>query len=128
MGKNGELMFNNEVEQLLKKELLSTHDTFLKFFTSLDKESKRIIYSQEISSGFEAMMCDSVLVLSILELFKHNLCVSETSRDAFIHRNTLVYRLDKIKKLTGLDIKKFEDAYRCKTLMDIYFEGNKLGF
>lgn len=42
--------------------------------------------------------------------FENNLNVSETSKKLFIHRNTLVYRLEKIKRLTGLDIRKFEDA------------------
>ncbi|MCL2071708.1 MAG: helix-turn-helix domain-containing protein [Oscillospiraceae bacterium] len=47
---------------------------------------------------------------TIQRFFENNLNVSETSRKLFVHRNTLVYRLDKIKKLTGLDLREFEDA------------------
>ena len=48
---------------------------------------------------------------------KINLNVSETSRKLFVHRNTLVYRLDKIKKLTGLDLREFDDAIIFKVAM-----------
>ncbi|MBO7214912.1 MAG: helix-turn-helix domain-containing protein [Clostridia bacterium] len=47
---------------------------------------------------------------------RNNLNVSETAREMFIHRNTLIYRLEKIEKLTGLDIKKFGDALNFKLL------------
>ena len=43
--------------------------------------------------------------------------MSETSRQLFIHRNTLVYRLDKLQKLTGLDLRIFEDAITFKIAM-----------
>jgi len=53
--------------------------------------------------------------LSTVEsFFENSLNVSETARKMFIHRNTLVYRLDKINKLTGLDITRFEDAMVLK--------------
>ncbi|MBF1027599.1 MAG: helix-turn-helix domain-containing protein, partial [Lachnospiraceae bacterium] len=42
---------------------------------------------------------------------------SETSRQLFIHRNTLVYRLDKLQKSTGLDLRVFEDAITFKIAM-----------
>ncbi|MEI6131637.1 MAG: helix-turn-helix domain-containing protein [Bacillota bacterium] len=51
---------------------------------------------------------------TVNSFFENSLNVSETSRKMFIHRNTLVYRLDKINKLTGLDITKFEDALILK--------------
>lgn len=49
--------------------------------------------------------------------FENNLNVSETSRKLFVHRNTLVYRLEKIKKLTGLDLREFEDAIVFKVAL-----------
>lgn len=49
--------------------------------------------------------------------FDNNLNVSETSRKLFVHRNTLVYRLDKIRKLTGLDLREFEHAITFKVAM-----------
>ena len=47
---------------------------------------------------------------TIQKFFENSLNVSETSRQLFIHRNTLVYRLDKLQKTTGLDLRIFEDA------------------
>ncbi|MCL2022847.1 MAG: helix-turn-helix domain-containing protein [Oscillospiraceae bacterium] len=54
---------------------------------------------------------------TILRFFENNLNVSETSRKLFIHRNTLVYRLEKIKKLTGLDLREFDDAIVFKVAL-----------
>lgn len=53
---------------------------------------------------------DEEMLLTINKFFENNLNVSETSRQLYIHRNTLVYRLDKLQKLTGLDLRVFEDA------------------
>jgi carbohydrate diacid regulator len=49
--------------------------------------------------------------------FANDLNGSETSRELFVHRNTLVYRLEKIKKLTGLDLREFEDAIVFKVAL-----------
>ena len=49
--------------------------------------------------------------------FENNLNISETARQLYIHRNTLVYRLEKIQKLTGLDVRVFEDALTFKIAM-----------
>jgi len=53
---------------------------------------------------------DSEISQTIQKFFENNLNVSETSRKLYVHRNTLVYRLDKVQKLTGFDIRKFDDA------------------
>ncbi|MCL1866510.1 MAG: helix-turn-helix domain-containing protein, partial [Oscillospiraceae bacterium] len=53
---------------------------------------------------------DHETLFTLQRFFENNLNVSETSRKLFVHRNTLVYRLDKIKKLTGLDLREFEHA------------------
>ena len=57
---------------------------------------------------------DEETITTINKFFENSLNVSETSRQLFIHRNTLVYRLDKIQKLTGLDLRVFEDAITFK--------------
>ena len=55
---------------------------------------------------------------TINKFFENSLNVSETSRQLYIHRNTLVYRLDKLQKMTGLDLRNFDDAIIFKiTLM-----------
>lgn len=57
---------------------------------------------------------DTEMIETINKFFENSLNVSETSRQLYIHRNTLVYRLDKIEKYTGLDIRKFDDAITLK--------------
>lgn len=53
---------------------------------------------------------DEETLVTIQKFFENNLNVSETARQLFVHRNTLVYRLEKLQKTTGLDIRVFEDA------------------
>lgn len=53
---------------------------------------------------------DEELLSTVNRFFKNSLNVSETARQLFLHRNTLVYRLERVQKLTGLDIRNFEDA------------------
>ena len=56
-------------------------------------------------------------LFTINKFFENNLNVSETSRKLFVHRNTLVYRLEKIKKLTGLDLRQFDHAIIFKVAL-----------
>lgn len=61
---------------------------------------------------------DDETLATVNKFFENNLNVSETSRQLYIHRNTLVYRLDKLQKMTGLDLRNFDDAIIFKiTLM-----------
>ena len=60
---------------------------------------------------------DKDLLSTIQCFFENSLNVSETSRKMFLHRNTLVYRLDKIQKITGLDIRDFDDAITFKVAL-----------
>lgn len=57
---------------------------------------------------------DDEMLSTINKFFENSLNVSETSRQLYIHRNTLVYRLDKLQKITGLDIRVFDDAITLK--------------
>lgn len=57
---------------------------------------------------------DEETLATINKFFENSLNVSETSRQLYIHRNTLVYRLDKLQKSTGLDLRVFEDAITFK--------------
>ena len=70
---------------------------------------------------------DDETLTTINKFFENNLNVSETSRQLYIHRNTLVYRLDKLQKSTGLDLRVFEDAITFKIALMVvkymkYFE------
>lgn len=60
---------------------------------------------------------DEEMLITIDKFFENSLNVSETSRQLYIHRNTLVYRLDKLEKTTGLDLRTFEDAITFKIAM-----------
>lgn len=60
---------------------------------------------------------DEETLYTIQKFFENNLNVSETSRKLFVHRNTLVYRLEKIKKLTGLDLREFDNAIVLKVAL-----------
>lgn len=76
------------------------------------------IYIQEVLQGISVDRFDEETLTTVNKFFENNLNVSETSRQLYIHRNTLVYRLDKIQKLTGLDLRSFDDAIIFKiTLM-----------
>ena len=68
------------------------------------------MFIKEIFNGKSPDDFDEETLSTINKFFENSLNVSETSRQLFIHRNTLVYRLDKIQKTTGLDLRVFEDA------------------
>ncbi len=73
---------------------------------------------------------DHETLFTIQKFFENNLNVSETSRKLFVHRNTLVYRLEKIRRLTGLDLKEFEDAIVFKVALMVrkYLASNPAKF
>jgi carbohydrate diacid regulator len=66
-------------------------------------------------SPIEALDADTLETIN--KFFENNLNVSETSRKLYVHRNTLVYRLEKIKKITGLDLREFDHAIVFKVAM-----------
>lgn len=67
---------------------------------------------------------DPETLLTIDKFFENNLNGSETSRQLFVHRNTLVYRLDKVQKITGLDLRNFDDAvlFKVAAMVRSYLE------
>ncbi len=72
------------------------------------------MFIKEIFGGKSPDEFDEETLTTIYKFFENSLNVSETSRQLFIHRNTLVYRLDKLQKSTGLDLRVFEDAITFK--------------
>ena len=72
------------------------------------------MFIKEIFEGRSPEEFDEETLATIRQFFENNLNVSETSRKLFIHRNTLVYRLDKLQKMTGLDLRVFDDAITFK--------------
>ncbi len=72
------------------------------------------LFIKETFKGLSPEKMDKETITTINKFFENSLNVSETSRQLYIHRNTLVYRLDKIEKNTGLDLRVFEDAITFK--------------
>ncbi len=72
------------------------------------------MFIREIFTNKSLEEFDESTIMTINKFFENNLNVSETSRQLYIHRNTLVYRLDKLQKTTGLDLRVFEDAITFK--------------
>ncbi len=72
------------------------------------------MFIREIFEGKSPDDFEEETLATINKFFENNLNVSETSRQLYIHRNTLVYRLDKLQKSTGLDLRVFEDAITFK--------------
>lgn len=72
------------------------------------------MFLQEVFNGTAVEQFDSETLATVNAFFENNLNISETARQMYLHRNTLGYRLDKIMKTTGLDVKKFEDAMTFK--------------
>ena len=75
------------------------------------------IFLSEVFKKNSIDALDQETLFTINKFFENNLNVSETSRKLFVHRNTLVYRLEKIKKLTGLDLREFDDAIIFKVAL-----------
>ena len=72
------------------------------------------MFMKEVFGGKLPESLDDETLNTINKFFDNNLNISETSRQLFLHRNTLVYRLEKIQKSTGLDIRVFDDALTFK--------------
>ena len=75
------------------------------------------MFLQEVFKKGSLESLDQETLMTIQAFFENNLNVSETSRKLFVHRNTLVYRLEKIRKLTGLDLREFEHAITFKVAL-----------
>lgn len=75
------------------------------------------MFLQEVFKKGSLESLDHETLMTIQAFFENNLNVSETSRKLFVHRNTLVYRLEKIRKITGLDLREFEHAITFKVAL-----------
>jgi carbohydrate diacid regulator len=75
------------------------------------------IFLQEVFKKGSIESLDRETLMTVQAFFENNLNVSETSRKLFVHRNTLVYRLEKIRKLTGLDLREFDHAITFKVAL-----------
>lgn len=88
------------------------------------------IFMKEVFGDNIPSDIDEETLNTIYKFFENNLNVSETSRQLYVHRNTLVYRIEKLQKTTGLDIRIFDDALTLKIALMVvnymkYIEENK---
>ena len=72
------------------------------------------MFLKEVFAGKAVEQFDEETLSTVHKFFENNLNISETARQLFLHRNTLVYRLEKIQKKTGLDVRVFDDALTFK--------------
>lgn len=88
------------------------------------------MFLQEVFKRGSIDSLDQETLFTIQRFFENNLNVSETSRKLFVHRNTLVYRLEKIKKFTGLDLREFDDAivFKVALMVKKYLDSNPTKF
>ncbi|MCL2406455.1 MAG: helix-turn-helix domain-containing protein [Defluviitaleaceae bacterium] len=82
-----------------------------RLFYHLPKSLCRL-FTNEIFSGATFDQIDKEMTTTAYELMRNNLNLSETARRMMLHRNTLVYRIEKLKRLTGLDLRIFDDAVK----------------
>lgn len=84
-------------------------------------ESKRKEYMEQFHiTGAKEVFSDEDMIGTAEEFLENSLNLSETSRNLYMHRNTLMYRLDKIERLTGLNIRKFSDAVTFRVITILY--------
>ena len=76
-------------------------------------------YHQLLFNDANAKLFNEEMLYTIDMFFRKDLNLSDTSRQLYIHRNTLVYRLDKVQRQTGLDLRHFDDAVTFKILMEL---------
>ncbi len=81
-----------------------------KILTEIKNSTQREIIERILYSSRNGEKLTDTLISTLCAFFEHNLSIKETAEAIYIHRNTLLYRLKKIKEITGLDPKKFDDA------------------
>ena len=86
-----------------------------RFMCEIPPETARLYYEMLFNKK-NARVFNEEMVQTIDKFFDCHLNVSEAARQLYIHRNTLVYRLDKVQKATGLDLRAFDDAITFKML------------
>lgn len=99
------------------EDVFSYHSLVLeRFLSELPQDLGRRYHAILFNRKTQRLFSDEMLQ-TIDMFFRKDLNLSDTARQLYIHRNTLVYRLDKIQRQTGLDLRKFDDAITFKTLL-----------
>lgn len=88
----------------------------LRLLSELPKSALKQFVADIADDGMKSVLSDNTLINTAELFFQNSLNVSETSRIMYMHRNTLIYRLDKIERETGLDLRRFADAMTFRVL------------
>lgn len=86
----------------------------------VSKEQIEALKEKFLTKKLIKILSDEQTIVFCNALFENNLNVSVTAQKVFMHRNTLSYKINKILKTTGLDLRNFEDAFTFKILIAIY--------
>ncbi len=92
----------------------------IKVFSDLPRATVETYVKIALDKNYREVLADEELMAAADVFLKHSLNISEASRSMYVHRNTLIYRLDKIERITGLDIRNFNDAMTFRTAYLIY--------
>lgn len=92
----------------------------LKALSQLSSSEKESYIKTVLDKSYREVLNDAELISAADAIINHSLNISEASRSVYMHRNTLIYRLDKIEKLTGLDIRNFNDAMTFRVACLVY--------
>ncbi len=89
---------------------------FERFMKQIPRDIKKQFYEMSYTDTMKKLLSDE-MQKTVEKFFENSLNLSEAARNLYIHRNTLIYRLEKIQKITGLDLRNFEDAVLLKVLL-----------
>jgi hypothetical protein len=125
-------LYENCKEALCLKNIYNLGDRVLNYEAmygyriayNLDPKLKEFIKGRVFTDEFNEV-ANGELGITIEEFFKNNLNLTDTAAKLYVHRNTLLYRLDKIHKYTGFDLKRFEDSWLFKLAWMIHKENSK---
>lgn len=125
-------LYENCKEALCLKNIYNLGDRVLSYEAmygyriayNLDPALKEFIKGKVFTAEFNEVS-NGELGITVEEFFKNNLNLTDTAAKLYVHRNTLLYRLDKIHKYTGFDLKRFEDSWLFKLAWMINKENSK---
>lgn len=87
-----------------------------RFLQEVPRDIRRRFYELAYNDSLKKVINEEML-MTVSKFFENNLNLSEAARKLYIHRNTLIYRLEKIQRVTGLDLRTFEDAVLLKIII-----------
>lgn len=102
-------------------DIVALNSTMLgRLLSNLDGDLLHSFNAMLNNDNVKKFFADEELINTVKEFLRNDLNIISASKVLCVHRNTMIYRLEKVKKLLGLDIKKFEDAVTIQILMHMH--------